>query len=670
MKKWNWVVFLLVIVFQSGRAAHADWGQNAQFAPDGKTMLAHHVLWSLPEGHEIRRYDAPFCALSPDGRSVVTGDGKTLDFWDVASGGKGKHVELQIGALDPRTAVWPLCALIPGGNEFMLATGDYKITLYIFDTQSGRLLRKIPTSADSYSDGRIAPDGKTFVLSGEENYQPDIEVGNLASGNITRRIKSDLEDDSKCVAAFSPDGKILAVGTKNKVARLMDAATGKTLREIGDKENKITALAFSPDARKLLIVTGDFISQYGDVWNVADGKQSCGFEIKPQMPLVNTAVFSSDGRFVALADDDEARVWEITQDAPPEKGQIRILPSGWSENTETAHLVARLDPAHDAVWNVAFSSGGKYALSAGRDTRTDAVFVRVWNAGSGTLLHRFAGVRGAFSPDESTFALAGEDGSLCLMDLKTGGEIRTLEKLPAAPSLLAFSPSGKVLVAQCGEGDIRLLDAEGKVPAREFDGANAVLSSGNHWLAFNAGTEFILDKDFQRVPGHGPNSTFQFTSRLEVLDLTAPDILDQAPARAIDTIHEPGWIAPQPQAFTNDGTRLLMRSGAEYLWNINDPLPAHTTSLKESDFSGVNAFLSAAFSPLGSFLAGVTKDGRVRVIDVDSQTAIREFPGNCVLFSPDGKAVLVGTRSGEAKLYKIATGEQVQYFQTATEKTP
>lgn len=662
MKKWNWYVFLLVIALCSGGVAHADWGQNAQFTPNGKTMLAHKILWRLPEGRELRRYETPFCTLSPDGRFVATSDGKVLESWDVATGKSERRVELQIGSLDLRAAAWPLCALVSGGREFMLAIADkYKITFYVFDTQNGKLLRNIPTSANTFSGGRIALDGKTFVLGGEENYKPFIGVWDVASGKLARRIDGDLSAGHDKAAALSPDGKLLALGTEDKSVRLIEISTGNIVGEIGDKDGAVKALAFSPDAHKLLIAIDDVIHTEGELWNISDGKQLCNFEIKPMM-FPNSAAFTSDGRFVAFSEDDETRIWEITEDPPADKTQTHIGPD-WSE---TAHFITRLDPAHDAVWNVAYSSGGKYVLSAGRDTLTDESFVHVWDTASGQLLHRFAGVRGAFSPDESTFALAGEDGTLRLLDLKTGSEIRALEKLPGAPVLLAFSPSGKFLVAQCGDWNIRLLDIEGKTPAHEFTGTNAVLSSNHHWLAFSSAAEMMLDKDYKWVPGQGEFSRFQITGRVEVLDLTAPDLPGQAPTRTFDSPQD-GWGWAQPKALANDGTRLLMRNDTSFLWNIST-VPPQVTELKESVFLDTD-FRNAALSPLVSFLAGV-KDGQVRVIDLDTQTAIREFPGNCAIFSPDGKTVLAGTRNGEAKLYKIATGEQIQDFKPTTEKMP
>jgi WD40 repeat protein len=59
----------------------------------------------------------------------------------------------------------------------------------------------------------------------------------------------------------------------------------------------------------------------------------------------------------------------------------------------------------------------------------------------------------AFSPDSKVLAVALEDGSIHLCDMKTGREIRRLFRAVAnpVPSQLAFSPNGRYLAASADE---------------------------------------------------------------------------------------------------------------------------------------------------------------------------------------------------------------------------
>ena len=76
--------------------------------------------------------------------------------------------------------------------------------------------------------------------------------------------------------AFSPDGKILAIGDLDSTARLWDVATrhqiGRPLSggPNGGGSSWVTLVAFSPDGRTLATSHGD-----GSVrlWDVATGQQ-------------------------------------------------------------------------------------------------------------------------------------------------------------------------------------------------------------------------------------------------------------------------------------------------------------------------------------------------------------------------------------------------------------
>jgi WD40 repeat protein len=51
--------------------------------------------------------------------------------------------------------------------------------------------------------------------------------------------------------AFSPDGRTLATGSRDKTARLWEVASGKEIAMLRGHENIVRSVAFSPDGRTL-----------------------------------------------------------------------------------------------------------------------------------------------------------------------------------------------------------------------------------------------------------------------------------------------------------------------------------------------------------------------------------------------------------------------------------
>ncbi len=196
--------------------------------------------------------------------------------------------------------------------------------------------------------------------------------------------------------AFSPDGKLLAAGTKDAV-QLIDVEAKAIAREVATKSGQVRAVAFSADGA--VLVTGSY--QNVSVWKVATSELVKSF--KGHRGYVTGVAFSPDGSRLATACEDEvARVWKLDGDEAPLLFKAHQLP----------------------VTGVAWSPDGKLlATSAGDETRpTKSGEVKVWDAATGEVqqsfeLHTKGATGVAFSVDGKHLASSGIDEHVNIYDL-------------------------------------------------------------------------------------------------------------------------------------------------------------------------------------------------------------------------------------------------------------
>ena len=302
---------------------HSSTVRSVAFSPDGLHLLtggnAQQVrVWStdsrIVEAFPITSvYNAP-AALTPDGKAVLIADeSKTIKLFGLT----GKLLQEYKRPNDGSAA---FITYAPNGQY--LAVGNYAGQISLWAPDGASLGKPIPAHQRAISSLCFSPDGQQ-LLSGQTGLggqgateyaqgSQDIDFSldpmdrgqPIARWNIAGERIGQL--GSSChLAAYSPDSLLIA--TDDDGGLKLWAADGKLRQEwkSGAFDATISALAFSPDSKKILV---GYQNGLAKLWNI-DG--TLLQTLTGHSGQVLAAAFSSDGAFaITGSDDNTAKVWD------------------------------------------------------------------------------------------------------------------------------------------------------------------------------------------------------------------------------------------------------------------------------------------------------------------------------------------------------------------------
>ncbi|MBI2435832.1 MAG: PQQ-binding-like beta-propeller repeat protein [Candidatus Hydrogenedentes bacterium] len=167
---------------------------------------------------------------------------------------------------------------------------------FCWDVETGELIREYEAGAFEPMVAALSPDGRYLVVGSRDN---KVRKWDVATGELLCTLDAHI-DWALCVA-FSPDGKYFASGGRvsDHTVRLWDAESNALVREFIGLPDRIGSLAFSPDSSRLF--AGD--RRFTMVWDVQTGREVL------RLPGTDPIALSPDGRTLIAAGGGQLNVW-------------------------------------------------------------------------------------------------------------------------------------------------------------------------------------------------------------------------------------------------------------------------------------------------------------------------------------------------------------------------
>jgi WD40 repeat protein len=448
---------------------------------DGRSLVTASdagelVWWELGTGRKLSTYRIPTgyhaVAVSSDGRLAVVGIEGGITLIDLLSGKERSATAGFSGS--PNSLVFAA-----DGETVVSANPDFSLTRW--DVSAARSLETLRGHSSAVRQAVFDRDGTTLYTVGDDGTAIAWDVAGEHRVKRTFRFTHDRDFDEGYdghPGSFRPDGRLIAVGLKERGIALLDARNptrkGTTLRDTG---GEVKALAFSPDGKTLAAVTSAGLVT---VWDVPSRSRR-GEPFSTVGGWLLGLAFSADGRTLAVGGSTGVELWDaltrrrlaelgdsgsssgvaVSADGSRVAAAVSLRGGATVWDMRTRSLVADVEGSSDAdELAVALTGDGRLLAVGGYGT-----VVRLWDVGAEKLLHELEH-KGAgattldFSSDGRVLAVSGFEPIASLWDVATGRQIGPNLTAGRRMGMVDLSSDGRRLLLTLANGEGAVWDID------------------------------------------------------------------------------------------------------------------------------------------------------------------------------------------------------------------
>ncbi|WP_329248499.1 hypothetical protein OG223_16365 [Streptomyces sp. NBC_01478] len=562
--------------------------------------------------------------LVDSGRTLLGVDGRTWRTWNVATRRRTASGRLPVGRVT---------SVSPDGRLFAVYEESGPDRIRLWDAVAGRW-RTGDTAGATVDIVDLGAHG--FVESDADDDR--VRLRSAAGGRVLLSARAPNSAD----LAQSSDGRLAAVCPTGHAPQVWDLAHHRTLTGAWEKAG---VLCHDDDRSSVVFGGGGGGGRFAvvgdsgvDVWDTASGRQVAQFDA----PDVESAAFSPDGAFLATVDNDEIKVWRLSDTSAPVFRHAL-------NNQVLAPGALAWDPDHPRLRYL--EAGTVHTLDVAAATTTS------WrdHPDDDVLL----------SPDGRTLATAERTGAGYRIRLRATATGRVTHTLPAPPApvssdpaepvepaytlpLLAFSPDGRTL-AYGVSAPGRTTTAQ---PVTLWD-----LTRDRARTTLDLASPSSRDGAAVVSLALGPGSRTLYAVRAPVLRDLRTEAWDTGRHR-------------RTAAFPTPGDHLAVRPDGRLLVGDDRVLRPPSGTVDVSDLAQGGEIGALAFAPDGSRLAVGDDTGRVTLWDGTGRhrTGVLRnvFPAplgdhpesvSALALSPDGRTLAVGGDTGTLQLWDTTTAQ-------------